>query len=152
MRLSDILKAEGICIDLTTPDKDGALHALAGIIAQGDPALDETTVYRALSERERLATTGVGSGIAIPHGRANIDEFRVAMAISRKGVPFDSVDGGLAHILVAVLAPLQNPADQLRMLARISRVLKDHAVRKRLLEVDSREAAFEIIVAEERRH
>ena len=81
-------------------------------------------MYRALSERERLATTGVGSGIAIPHGRADIDEFRVAMAISRKGMPFDAVDGGPAHILVAVLAPLQNPADQLRMLARISRVLE----------------------------
>lgn len=151
MRLSDILKVEGICIDLATPDKDGALHALAAIMARTDATLDEATVYRALAERERLATTGVGSGIAIPHGRADIDAFRIAMGISRKGVPFDAVDGGPAHILVAVLAPLQNPADQLRMLARISRVLKDHAVRKRLLEADSNEAAFAIIVAEERR-
>lgn len=152
MRLSDFLRVEGICIDLVVPDKDGALHALAQVMAQADPALDEGLVYRALAERERLATTGVGSGIAIPHGRADVDGFRVAMAISRKGIAFDSVDGGLAHILVAVLAPMQNPADQLRMLARISRVLKDHVVRARLLEASSAAAALEVIVAEERRH
>jgi nitrogen PTS system EIIA component len=152
MRLSDVLKVEGIRTDLTTTDKDGALRALANIVAQSDKTLDEETVYRAFSERERLATTGVGMGIAIPHGRADIAEFRVVMAISQKGIPFDSVDGGLAHILVGVLAPLRSPADQLRMLARISRVLKDHGVRRRLLEASSSQAAFEVVVEEERKH
>src|SRR5690348_73683 len=114
MRLSDFLRVEGIRIGLDAPDKDAALHALSHIVAASDASLDEASVYRALAERERLATTGVGSGIAIPHGRADIDEFHVAMAISRSGVPFEAVDGGLAHILVAVLAPLQSPADQLR--------------------------------------
>jgi nitrogen PTS system EIIA component len=152
MRLSDVLRAEGIRIDLTTSDKDSALRALARVVADSDRVLDEETVYRAFSERERLATTGVGMGIAIPHGRMDIDEFRVVMAISPKGIPFDSVDGGLAHILVGVLAPLRSPADQLRMLARISRILKDHAVRRRLLDASSSEAAHAIVLEEEQRH
>jgi PTS system nitrogen regulatory IIA component len=152
MRLADVLKVEGIRTDLETTDKDSTLRALARILAETDSSLDAEMVYRAFSERERLATTGVGLGIAIPHGRADIDEFRVVMAISRDGVPFDSVDGGHAHILVGVLAPLQSPADQLRMLARISRVLKDHSVRRRLLEADSSEAVLAILVEEERRH
>jgi len=151
MRLSDFLKVEGICVGLEAPDKDTALRVLSRIVAATDGSLDEAAVYKAFSERERLATTGVGSGIAIPHGRADIDEFRVAMAISRAGVPFAAVDGGPAHILVAVLAPLQSPADQLRMLARISRVLKDASVRRRLLEAESSAAALAIIVAEEAR-
>jgi PTS system nitrogen regulatory IIA component len=152
MRLSDVLRAEGILTDLGTTDKDSTLHALARMVAQTDGKLDEEAVYRAFSERERLATTGVGLGIAIPHGRVDIDGFRVVMAISRKGVPFDSVDGGLAHILVGVLAPLQGPADQLRLLARISRVLKDHNIRRRLLEANSPAAVLAIVAEEERRH
>ena len=65
MRLSDILKVEGIRTDLSAKDKDGTLRALARMFAQSDGALDEEAVYRAFSDRERLATTGVGSGVAI---------------------------------------------------------------------------------------
>jgi PTS system nitrogen regulatory IIA component len=152
MRLSDVLRVDGIRINLSTSDKDSALRELARIVAESDRVLDEETVYHAFAERERLATTGVGMGIAIPHGRLDIDEFRVVMAISPRGIPFDSVDGGLAHILVGVLAPLRSPADQLRMLARISRVLKDHAVRRRLLDAGSSDDVYSIVVEEELRH
>jgi|SRR3954471_22056287 PTS system nitrogen regulatory IIA component len=152
MRLADILKVEGIRTDLSAKDKEGTLRALARLFAQNDGGLDEDAVYRAFSERERLATTGVGSGVAIPHGRVNIDKFKVVMAISPEGVPFDSIDGEPAHIFVAVLGPVQNPAEQLRMLARISRVLKDQAVRARLLAAASSQDALQIVVEEELRH
>jgi PTS system nitrogen regulatory IIA component len=153
MRLADVLKIEGIRTDLAATDKEGTLRALARILAQGNGGgLDEEAVYRAFSDRERVGTTGVGSGVAIPHGRVDIDDFRVVMAISHEGVPFDSVDGEPAHIFVAVLGPLQNPADQLRMLARISRVLKDQSVRRRLLEASSSQDALAIVMEEELRH
>ena len=74
------------------------------------------------------------------------------MAISPEGVPFDSVDGQPAHIVFAVLGPRENPAEQLRMLARISRVLKDQAVRRRLLSAPSSADALSIVVEEELRH
>ena len=153
MRLADILKVEGIRTDLSAKDKEGTLRALARIFAlQSGGALEEEAVFRAFSERERLATTGVGSGVAIPHGRVDIRDFRVVMAISPEGVPFDSVDGEPAHIFFAVLGPVQNPAEQLRMLARISRVLKDQAVRRRLLAAASSQDALQILAEEELRH
>ncbi len=152
MRLADVLKIEAIRTDLSAKDKDGTLRALARIFAESDGVLDEESVYRAFSDRERLATTGLGSGVAIPHGRVDISDFRVVMAISHEGVPFDSVDGQPAHIVFAVLGPRENPAEQLRMLARISRVLKDQAVRKRLLDAASCQDALSIVVEEELRH
>ena len=152
MRLADVLKIEAIRTDLSAKDKDGTLRALARIFAESDRILDEEVVYRAFSDRERLATTGLGSGVAIPHGRVDITEFRVVMAISHEGVPFDSVDGQPAHIVFAVLGPRENPAEQLRMLARISRVLKDQAVRKRLLDAASCHDALSIVVEDELRH
>jgi PTS system nitrogen regulatory IIA component len=152
MRLADVLKIERIRTDLSASDKESTLRALARMFVQGDGVLNEDAIYQAFSERERVATTGVGSGIAIPHGRVDIKDFRVVMAISPEGVPFDSVDGELAHIFFAVLGPLQNPADQLRMLARISRVLKDQAVRRRLMAASSSQDALEIVVEEELKH
>lgn len=154
MRLADVLTVEGIRTDLAARDKDATLREMARLVAaaEGDAALDADVVYRALAEREQLATTGVGSGVAIPHGRLDTDRFRIAMAISPDGVPFDSVDGEPARILFAVLAPENSPADQLRVLARISRVLKDQAVRNRLLAAASSQAALDILVEEELRH
>jgi PTS system nitrogen regulatory IIA component len=152
MRLADILKVEGIRTDLSAKDKDGTLRALARLFAESDGMLDEDAVYRAFAERERLATTGVGMGVAIPHGRVDIPDFKVVIAISQEGVPFDSVDGELAHIFVAVLGPVRNPAEQLRMLARISRVLKDQSVRHRLLAASSSQDLLQIVAEEELRH
>ena len=156
MRLADVLTVEAIRTDLATRDKEATLRELARLVAasegeNSDP-LDAETVYRALVEREQVATTGVGSGVAIPHGRLDTNRFRVAMAISPEGVPFDSVDGEPARILVAVLAPENSPADQLRVLARISRVLKDQAVRSRLLSATTPADAFDIVIEEELRH
>jgi PTS system nitrogen regulatory IIA component len=152
MRLADVLKVERIRTDLSAKDKEGTLRALARMFAEGDGLVDEEVIFRAFSERERVASTGVGSGIAIPHGRVDIADFRVVVAISPDGVPFDSIDGEPAHIFFAVLGPLQNPADQLRMLARIARVLKDQSVRLRLLAAGSSQDALEIVVEEELRH
>jgi PTS system nitrogen regulatory IIA component len=152
MRLADVLKVEAIQTDLDSGDKEDALRALARILAGSDQVLDEDTVYRVFSDRERLASTGVGSGVAIPHGRLDIDHFQLAMAICREGVPFDSVDGEPARIFVALLGPRENPAEQLKMLARISRVLKDKAVRARLLAAETGQDALAILVEEEGKH
>jgi len=153
MRLADVLTVEGIRTDLHARDKEATLRELARMVAgSGAEGLDAEQVYRAFSEREQLATTGVGSGVAIPHGRCETSQFRIAMAISPDGVPFDSVDGEPAHILFAVLAPEDSPADQLKVLARISRVLKDQAVRNRLLGATTSQAVFDIVAEEELRH
>ena len=146
MRLTDILNEERVTTQLTAVSKDDALHALARLFTLDDAGLDEVAVYDVLSERERLASTGIGSGVAIPHGRiATLDRLRAAVAISPEGIPFDAIDGGAVRIVVGVLAPQHHTGDHLRVLARVSRLLRNKDVREALLAADSPHAAFDII-------
>jgi PTS system nitrogen regulatory IIA component len=146
MRLLDILSEERVTTLLTATRKDDALRAVARLFADSDPGLSEEEVLSVLRERERLASTGVGSGVAIPHGRiANIDKLRAAMAVSREGIPFDAIDGEPVRIIVAVLAPSHHTGDHLRVLARVSRLLRSADVRQQLTSAPSPHDAFEVI-------
>lgn len=146
MRLADVLRADDVTTELPTADKDETLRGLARLLSRGGDCLDEDAVYRAFADRERLATTGIGSGVAMPHGRMRVDRQRMALAICRQGVAFDSVDGEPATILVAPLTPYEHPGDQIKVLARVSRVLKQPRVRERLLHAASGDDARRIMV------
>ena len=147
MRLADVLRVEGIRTDLSAKDKDTTLRTLARMLTEGyEGAPDAEQVYRAFSERERLATTGVGSGVAIPHGRiGSIEQLRAAVAICPDGIPFDAIDGAPVRIIFGVLAPQHHTGDHLRVLARVSRLLRSVQVRESLLEAADARAAFDVI-------
>lgn len=145
MRLVEHLKTEGISMDLSCRSKEDMLRALAKLVSEADGSVSEDEVYEAFAERERLATTGVGSGVAIPHGRGAVEEFRLALGICPGGVEFEAVDGEPSRIFVAVLAPAGRPAGQLRMLAKISAVLRDDEVRRRLLQARNPAEALAIL-------
>lgn len=151
MRLGDVLHAKDVTTDLPPADKEATLRGLARLISQDDGP-DEDSVYRAFAERERVASTGIGSGVAIPHGRMRVDRTRMALAICREGVAFDSLDGEPARILVALLTPYGQLGDQIKVLARVSRVLKDGSVRERLLRAASSDDALRIMVEEDLKH
>jgi PTS system nitrogen regulatory IIA component len=153
MRLSDILPVERIVPRIDVTDKRTALRALARIFVANDPALTEDDVYRVLSEREALASTGVGSGVAIPHGRMRgLERMQAALALCPGGVGFDAVDGAPAQIFVALLAPERHTGDHLKALARISRLMRDASVRERLLHAADRDALLQVVVEEDARH
>ena len=146
MRLVDILTEDRVTTRLVAQRKDDALEAVARLFADADTGLSASEVCAVLKERERLASTGVGSGVAIPHGRiARIDRLRAALAVCRDGIPFDAVDGSPVRIIVAVLAPSHHTGDHLRVLARVSRLLRSSEVRDQLMKADSSRAAYEII-------
>ena len=146
MRLTEILSEQRVTTQLTAISKDDALRALAELFAGDDGVLDADVVYEVLLERERLASTGIGSGVAIPHGRiATLESLRAAIAISPAGIPFDAIDGAPVRIVVGVLAPQHHTGDHLRVLARVSRMLRSREVRERLLEAQGSMEAFEII-------
>lgn len=146
MRLTDILTPTRVTTQLTATSKEQALLALAQLFAADDPSLSADFVYEVLCERERLASTGVGSGVAIPHGRlASIERLRAAVAISPAGIPFEAVDGAPVRIIVAVLAPQHHTGDHLRVLARVSRLLRSPTVRAELEQAADAESAFDII-------
>jgi PTS system nitrogen regulatory IIA component len=152
MRLEDVLHADDVTTDLPSGDKDATLRGLARLFCRNDGLLNEDAVYRAFADRERVASTGIGSGVAMPHGRVRVDRPRMALAICREGLQFDSLDGEPARILVALLTPYEHPGHQIKMLARVSRVLRDGAVRDRLLQAESRTDALRILVEEDLRH
>jgi PTS system nitrogen regulatory IIA component len=146
MLLTDILTEQRVTTRLTAENKDDALRSLAELFAADDPSLSADAVHEVLRERERLASTGVGSGVAIPHGRiASIDQLRAAVAISPAGIPFDAIDGAPVRIVVGVLAPQHHTGDHLRVLARVSRLLRSEKVRESLLEAPDAQAAFHVI-------
>lgn len=146
MRLTDILSEQRVTTALSATSKDEALRALAALFAGEDGVLQPSAVYDVLSERERLASTGIGSGVAIPHGRiASLDSLRAAVAISPEGIPFEAIDGAPVRIVVGVLAPQHHTGDHLRVLARVSRLLRSREVRENLLAAGDAAAAFDII-------
>lgn len=151
MRLEEVLQAEDVTTDLPAADKQSTLRGLARLLSRKDH-LDEDAVYQAIADRERLATTGIGSGVAMPHGRLGVNGPRMALAICRQGIAFDSVDGEPARILVAVLTPYEHPGEQIKVLARVSRVLKRPSVRERLLDAASGDDALRILVEEDKRY
>jgi len=146
MRLTDILSEERVTTQLTAATKDEALLSLAKLFARDGTQLSIRAVFDVLSERERLASTGIGSGVAIPHGRISVlDRLQAALAIAPDGIPFDAIDGSPVRIVVGVLAPQHHTGDHLRVLARVSRLLRSREVREKLLEAASAHDAYEII-------
>lgn len=146
MRLADLLQVDRINTSLQASDKDGVLRALAKLFGANED-LDVEEVFRVFADREALASTGVGGGVAIPHGRlAGVPKLQAALGVHKSGVAFDAVDGRPAHIFVAVLAPERQPSEHLKALARISRLLRDEEVRQALLEVDGPQAAYDLVV------
>lgn len=145
MLLNEILSEDRVITGLAASTKQEALGAMAELFA-GIDGLAVADVRRVLEERERLASTGVGSGVAIPHGRiAGLDGLLAAVAISRGGIPFDAIDGQPVHILVVVLAPQRHTGDHLKVLAQVSRMLRQGTVRDALREAENARAAFSLI-------
>lgn len=140
MKLADFILPSAICLDLTSTGKLDALAELGQLLAEVCPGESIEEITRILVERERLATTGIGDGIAIPHGKSEqLKNVSGAVGISRTGVQFDAIDGQPVHIFVALLAPLNSTGDHLKALARVSRILKDPTFRARLMEAQTNE-------------
>ena len=153
MRLREILQPERVVPQLDAADKREALRALARIFVAQDARLVEDDVLRVLTEREALGSTGVGSGVAIPHGRLHgLDAMQAALALCPRGVAFDAIDGEPAQIFIALLAPDHHTGDHLKALARISRLLRDASVRERLLRAEGRDALLAVVEEEDARH
>ena len=132
MELTDLLEGDCIVANLRATSKKQALQELARRAAD-ITGVDERKVFDVLMERERLGTTGVGSGIAIPHGKlAEIDRLYGICARLEKPVDFQSIDDRPVDLIFVLLAPEEAGADHLKALARVSRLLRDHEVTEKL--------------------
>ena len=146
MKITDMLKREFVLEQLKAGNKRDALAELAGVFAQGRIKVDYEAMLHVLLERERLGSTGIGDGIAIPHGKLpGLEEMVVSFGRSREGIAFEAMDGKPVHLFFLLMAPENSAGQHLKALAKISRMLKDANFRKRLLEAKMHEDLFRII-------
>jgi PTS system nitrogen regulatory IIA component len=152
MKITDFLNAQSIIADLAGRDKAAVLDELAEKFPAADAALNPERVLSVLAEREKISTTAIGEGVAIPHGKlGGVDRVYAVFARSKKGVDFASLDGEPTYLFFALIAPEDGAADHLKALARISRLLKESAFRSRLLRANSSGELFEIISSEDQK-
>lgn len=150
MKITDFLDVKTTIPALTHREKNAVLEELADLLAAHHRELDKKKVFDVLMEREKISTTAIGEGVAIPHGKlASVDRVVGAFARSPEGVDFASLDGGPTHLFFALIAPENAAADHLKALARISRLLKDEAFRRSLMAGETAEELFAIIAEED---
>jgi PTS system nitrogen regulatory IIA component len=126
------------------------VRELAEHLAQQHPNVDKGKLIDVLWERERLGSTAIGDGIAIPHGKLpSLKGVIGTFARHPAGVDFDSLDGGPTHLFFLLVAPEDSVGQHLKALARVSRLLKDKAFRERLLAADGRAALYDLIRQED---
>lgn len=140
-------EAEGV-----VKSKSDAIRRLSALLASRQPAVSASDIEVVLAERERIQSTGVGGGVAIPHGAADRVERTIgAVLICPKPIDFDAIDAAPVSILFAVIGPRRATGEHLKTLARVSRLLRDDGFRARLLASRSGADAFALIAAEEGR-
>lgn len=149
MQISELISSDHIITDLKAHSKQDALAELTGVLLSDNKNLDRESVLPILLEREKMGSTGIGEGVAIPHGKLKeLDRVIISFGRSVSGVPFDSVDGKPVHLFFLLLAPEESAGLYLRILAKISRFLKNPVFREKLLQAQSAQEITEIIRSE----
>jgi PTS system nitrogen regulatory IIA component len=132
------LTEEGIILELKARSKDELLHELAAAAQRLCPHLQAEAVRQVLLEREQIGSTGVGNGIAIPHGKLpDLQNLLLCFGRSVRGIPFEAKDKMPVHLFVMILSPAEMAAEYLQTLGRISKLLKDDSIRAKLLQAAS---------------
>jgi nitrogen PTS system EIIA component len=150
MKLLDILPKKSIVPDLKGRTKKQVLEELIDALLKEKPELDRERLMAVLLERERLGSTGIGDGIAIPHGKMkDLNQLVLAFGKSADGVDFESMDGQPVHLFFLLVAPENCTGIHLRALARIARLLKNAPVRKRLVSVNTQDEIYAVIQQED---
>ena len=139
------LEEQCIIFELESTGKETVLRELAGAVQDKCPSIDPDIMTQVLAEREQLGSTGVGNGVAIPHGKVpGLEKLVLCFARSSHGINFDAVDHRPVHLLVMILAPPDMAEKYLQTLARVSRLLKDTTVRNKLLQARDTETILEL--------
>jgi PTS system nitrogen regulatory IIA component len=145
LEISDLITPETVIPALKVTSKKQALQELSRLSAEITD-LDERTVFEILVERERLGTTGVGAGVAIPHGKhAGLDRLYGLFARLEQPVDYDSIDEQPVDLIFLLLAPEAAGADHLKALARVSRKLRDPDTCEKLRGSESADALYALL-------
>ena len=153
MKIVDFVRPELIVADLVATEKHGIIEELAAHLSSKVPQLDRETLVRALLEREKLASTAIDQGVAIPHAKLPaLPNLIACIGRKRAGVDFESMDGQPTQLFFVLVAPENSTGVHLKALARISRLFRDPDFRQRLLEAPTAPAMYQVIVEEDAKH
>ena len=153
MTLMEILSGKSVIVGLKGNNKNEILEELVDVLEVGDKITDRDKVLEAVLLREEIMSTGIGHGIAIPHGKSEyVTELGGVLGIKKEGVDFDALDGKSTHIFFLLVSPLDVSGPHIKALARISRLLKGEDFRQRLIASKDKDAAIAIIEEEEKKH
>lgn len=146
MKITDYLQENMVNADLRPRDKVDCLRQMIGLLAQAKAIRDEEDSLTRLLEREKVVSTGIGNGIAIPHAKAaHVSSMVIAVARVKKGLDFEALDGRPVHILFLLLGPPQKAGLHVKLLARIARLVKDPAFLEQLKLADSAQKLYQVI-------
>ncbi|MEJ2097014.1 MAG: PTS sugar transporter subunit IIA [Deltaproteobacteria bacterium] len=149
MKILEVLQKEAILSDLKGTDKKSVLEELVAPISHIS-GISENQLVKVLMERERLGSTGIGGGVGIPHGKLKeLETLVLGFGLSRSGVDFESMDGKPTYIFFLLLTPENSTGLHLKLLARISRLLKDEAFKEKLLTTSDRDEIVRVIEEED---
>ena len=150
MKLSDVLEKKAVIPDLKAESKPEVISELAETISEVYPNINDERLVEVLMEREKLCSTAVDSGVAIPHAKlSGLTSTIAAFGRSEKGIDFDSLDAKPTHLFIALIAPEHSSGTHIQLLARISKIFRNAELRSRLLKSDNRDEIYEMILLED---
>ncbi|MCA6071946.1 MAG: PTS sugar transporter subunit IIA [Endomicrobium sp.] len=150
MKIMDFLSRDAIVTDLKATDKKSAIIELVDVLKNTKKVKKTEEVINVVLEREKLGSTGIGQGVAIPHGKTDVLQEQVGvLGISRKGIEFNSLDGEIVHIIFLLVGPVEVTGQHLKALSRISRLFKDKFLRQAIRDATTTEDVVKIIQQDE---
>ena len=150
MRLRDLLDESVVNVGLQSLEKEECFEEMIDLLVRASRISDRAGALQAVRQREAQGTTGIGQGVAIPHGKhASIPMLTAALGISSRGIEFDSIDGEQVHLVFMLLARTDDPGPHVRTLAEIARLVQTPGFYRRLTEAASPKDVLEILDAEE---
>jgi PTS system nitrogen regulatory IIA component len=150
MKIMDILVKDAVILDLGVRSKREVLSEMANALGKVEPQIEADRLLEVLLEREALQSTGIGEGVAIPHGKmVGLDRLVASFARSTEGIDFDSIDRQHTHHFFLLVVPEHSGGQYLKALARISRFFRDAAFRQKLSEVETLDDVIRAIEEED---
>ncbi len=150
MKLTELLDESVINVELESIDKDEVFAEMVEMLVRVGRLGDRDAALDAIRSREAMATTGIGSGVAVPHGKSpTVGQLTGALGISREGIDYEATDDEPVHVVFLVLAEANNPGPHVECLGEIARLLQVQGFYDRLRRAESAEEALTVIKAEE---
>jgi len=150
MKISDVLERNTIIPDLQSRTKPDVIRELSESLASTHPGINNEKLIEVLMEREKLCSTAVDSGVAIPHAKmTGISDIIAGFGRSVEGIDYDSLDAELTHLFIILVAPETSIGAHIQLLARISKIFRNPELRSKLMTLETRDEIYDSIIMED---